>query len=235
MALLVSQLVASSSFIVQQPALQHMTSAPLVKLRGGSIDMSGIASAYSAALAARPVLTQSATSAVTFALSDASAQAIAPPPEGPDIARTLTTALIGFFYFGPVLHYYLKWLTGLLPGTDLRSTLLKTLVGQLGFGPAVTCVFFGAFLVKDNGLFSGLARLPNKIRQDLFVTWTSELCFWPIVDLICYSSVPVRWIPLGYNIANFFWTIFLSLQAARAVTPPPDAEVGETERMIGDV
>ena len=100
----------------------------------------------------------------------------------------------------------------------LQTTLLKTLFGQLGFGPAMTCVFFAAFLVRDNGLVSGLKQLPGKIRQDLFVTWASELCFWPFVDLVYYSMLPVKWIPLGYNVASFIWTIFLSLQAARGVT-----------------
>ena len=37
----------------------------------------------------------------------------------------------------------------------------------------------------------------------------------------CYGLVQpflgASWIPLSYNIASFFWTIFLSLQAARDV------------------
>jgi protein Mpv17 len=194
---------------------------PLVLRGGASPQMGGaltsLGAAYAAQLASQPVLTQSLTSAATFALSDSVAQSISPPPEGRDTKRTITTALIGLVYFGPALHYYLQLVYHLFPGTGLKSTLAKTLFGQLGFGPAVTCVFFGAFLIKDNGIAKGLAQLPQKIRQDLFVTWASELCFWPFVDLICFSLVPVRWIPLGYNLANFVWTIFLSLQASRTL------------------
>ena len=118
---------------------------------------------------------------------------------------------------GPALHYYLDFVTWLVPGTGARSTLLKTAVGQLGFGPALTSIFFGAFLVSDLGFATGLRRWPAKIKQDLLVTWASELCYWPFVDLLCFSLIPVQWIPLVNSLANFFWTIFLSIQAARTV------------------
>ena len=189
-------------------------------LRGGGPALNlaaGVGAAYSMALANHPIMTQSVTSALTFALSDTVAQSISPPPGGRGLKRTVVTAAIGLLYFGPALHYFLMWVTALVPGTDLLSTLQKTLLGQLGFGPAMTCIFFGAFLVADHGISSGLKQWPAKIRQDLLVTWTTELCFWPFVDIVYYSFLPVVWIPLGYNIANFFWTVFLSLQAARGL------------------
>ena len=99
----------------------------------------------------------------------------------------------------------------------MKATICKTLLGQSIFGPTITCVFFAASLVSTMGLFDGLASLPSKIKQDLIVTWASGLCYWPFVDLICYSFVPVKWIPLGYNVASFIWTIYLSLQAATGV------------------
>ena len=194
-----------------------------LSLRGGSVaprmlaGLQSLGAAYAAALVTNPILTKSLTSAATFALSDVAAQRLEPGERKRDVRRTVVTALIGLLYFGPALHYYLEFVTWLVPGGGIRDTLLKTLVGQLGFGPAITMIFFGAFLVADHGLVAGLLRWPAKIRQDLFVTWMSELCFWPFVDVICYSFVAVRYIPLGYNLANFFWTIFLSLQAARAV------------------
>ena len=47
-----------------------------------------------------------------------------------------------------------------------------------------------------------------------------RLCFWPFVDLVCFTLLPNMWIPMAYNVANFFWTIFLSIQASRKLTPP---------------
>ena len=147
-----------------------------------------LGAAYSRSLTQMPIATKSVTAAATFALSDVAAQRLQPSPDGFDGKRTLTTALIGLLYFGPSLHFYLDWVTELIPGSGMRSTLLKTLVGQLFFGPAVTCVFFGAFLVAGEG-WRGLQQWPSKVRRDLLVVWGSELCFWPFVDLLCYSFV----------------------------------------------
>ena len=202
--------------------LTMQTGARTFRLRGGA-KMLGPGTLYSGALSACPIITKSVTSCLLFALSDVVAQRIS-PLGGFDGKRTWVTALIGLLYFGPALHFYLDFVTWLVPGEGLRATLLKTLVGQLGFGPAVTCVFFAAFLVADHGLAEGLTRWPAKVRQDLLVTWASELCFWPFVDIVCYTLVPLPLIPLGYNVANFFWTIFLSLQASRAVRTDEDSD-----------
>ena len=86
------------------------------------------------------------------------------------------------------------------------------------FGPTITSVFFGAALISVDGLISGLKKWPAKVKQDLVRTWAAGLCFWPFVDLVVYSLLPVAWIPLAYNVASFFWTIYLSLQAARGVS-----------------
>jgi protein Mpv17 len=117
----------------------------------------------------------------------------------------------------PPRSQWLEMITRVVPGFGVKATLIKTLMGQSMFGPTITSVFFAASLISTNGLASGLQLLPAKIRQDLLKTWAAGLGYWPFVDLICYSLVPVKWIPLGYNVASFFWTIFLSLQAARQV------------------
>lgn len=109
-------------------------------------------------------------------------------------------------------------ITKVVPGFDLKSTLLKTALGQAFFGPAVTAVFFGASLIQLHGLTGGLRRWPAKVRQDLVATWAAGLCFWPFVDLFAFNFVPVTWIPLAYNFASFLWTIYLSLQASRGTS-----------------
>jgi len=190
----------------------------LVALRGGSgpeLSLAALGTAYSAALASQPIITKSMTSSAIFAFSDVAAQKIGGGLK--DMKRTITSALVGLLYFGPALHYWLEMITAVIPGFGVKDTLCKTLLGQCFFGPTITCVFFAATLISTLGLLPGLKQLPTKVKQDLFVTWASGLGYWPFVDLICYSIVPVKWIPLGYNIASFFWTIFLSIQASRVV------------------
>ena len=105
-----------------------------------------------------------------------------------------------------------------IPGSDIKKEAdqqLKTLLGQCFFGPTITCIFFGASLISTAGLVDGLKQWPGKIKNDLLLTWASGLGYWPFVDLLVYSFLPVVWIPLAYNFASFVWTIWLSLQAAK--------------------
>ena len=70
----------------------------------------------------------------------------------------------------------------------------------------------------QGGDFS-LKNWRNKIRQDLLGAWLAGLGFWPIIDLLSYSVIPVKWIPLFVNMASFIWTIYLSLVANKKATP----------------
>jgi hypothetical protein len=103
-------LVASS--FVRPPALALQVPRPekacnrALSLRGGAVEaLAGLGAAYSASLAARPIITKSLTAGAIFTLSDVAGQTIAPAPDGPDTKRTITSALVGLFYFGPALHY----------------------------------------------------------------------------------------------------------------------------------
>jgi hypothetical protein len=42
--------------------------------------------------------------------------------------------------------------------------------------------------------------------------------YWPIVDLISYSLIPIKLIPLFVNMASFVWTIYLSLVANKGMS-----------------
>jgi hypothetical protein len=183
----------------------------------------GLGHAYAGILARHPVWTKAVTSGVLFGVSDATGQAIENGPA--DFRRALTSALVGLACFGPALHYWLLAMTTWLPDTGLLATAQKTFLGQLFFGPSFTIVFFGAVLVSNHGLFAGLRKWPAKIRQDFLRVSSTGLCYWVLVDFVCYGVllrwVGAAWLPLSYNIANFFWTIFLSLQASRRVADSP--------------
>lgn len=130
-----------------------------------------------------------------------------------DWTRTLTSCLVGFLYFGPAAHYWYEWIFSVLPGTSLVSTLQKAILGQLLFGPSFTCIFFAASLMQA-GQFN-VQNWVQKIKRDLPGAWISGSAFWPLVDLISYSVVPVKFIPLFINLCSFVWTVYLSMVANR--------------------
>jgi len=198
----------------------------------------GVGTSYSNALIARPIITKALTACLTFGISDWAAQRIESKPTTLEIKkststtskvssskvsstkvpskvhnwkRTMYTAAVGLFYFGPAAHYWYEYIFKLFPGTSLVSTLLKTLLGQVIFGPVFTCIFFASALLQDK-MFT-LQNWVTQIKTDLPGVWLSGVGYWPLVDMISYSLIPVQFIPLFINIASMIWTIYLSMVA----------------------
>jgi protein Mpv17 len=178
---------------------------------------------YSQQLELKPILTKSYTAGLIFGLSDFFAQKL---ERSNDVngasgkinwTRTLASTLVGLLYFGPAAHYWYEWIFRLLPATTLLSTLHKAFWGQVLFGPSFTCIFFATILLQS-GDFS-IKNWWEKIRNDLPGAWLAGIGYWPIVDLLSYSVIPVKWIPLFVNMASFIWTIYLSLVANKKAPP----------------
>lgn len=176
-----------------------------------------IGKTYSMSLEASPILTKSCTAGFIFGLSDYLAQTIERSGDKDAVkskfnwSRLLSTTLVGLLYFGPAAHFWYEWIFRLLPGTGLASTLYKAFWGQVLFGPSFTCIFFATNLLQS-GDFS-LKAWWQKIRSDLPGAWLAGVGYWPIVDLISYSVIPVKLIPLFVNMASLIWTVYLSMVA----------------------
>ncbi len=182
-----------------------------------------VGSSYSKSLVAYPIITKSLTAGLTFFLSDYTAQQIEKPKDEKeknewkhDWTRTLTSAAVGLFYFGPAAHAWYEMIFAILPGTGLFSTLQKAILGQLIFGPAFTCVFFATSLMQG-GTFT-ISNWVSKIKSDLPGAWANGLAFWPLVDFVSYALVPIQYIPLFINLMSFIWTIYLSIIANKKNT-----------------
>lgn len=174
-----------------------------------------VLSAYASALSNRPLVTKALTSGVIFTASDLAAQKIESPGlKRFDQTRALTSLAIGGVYFGPAAHYWYAWVTEFIVGNSLKHVLAKAALGQLIFGPIFTCLFFAVACVQSG---AGIRALPQKIRSDLMPAQIAGCCYWPFVDLISFSLIPVPWIPLFINGASFIWTIYLSLMTRKGL------------------
>ena len=178
--------------------------------------LTAIGTLYSQHLERRPIITKSITAGAIFGLSDYLAQKVERSNKNDALnwTRTMGSMLVGLLYFGPAAHYWYEMIFRLLPETGLLSTLQKAFWGQIIFGPSFTCIFFAVSLMQS-GAFS-LGNWWSKIRKDLPVAWLAGAGYWPLVDLVSYSVVPVKWIPLFVNFCSLIWTIYLSLVANRS-------------------
>ena len=171
--------------------------------------LASLASGYARSMATRPLLTKMGTSAAIFGSSDLSAQKLEKGAKL-DVQRLAVTSAIGGLYFAPAAHVWYGAITELIPANGLKDILLKALLGQMFFGPLVTIVFFASACLQTTG---GLRTLPAKIKSDLVAVQAAGLGFWPFVDLVSYSFIPVDYIPVFVNCASFLWTIFLSVKS----------------------
>ncbi|KAJ1458368.1 hypothetical protein M885DRAFT_436822 [Pelagophyceae sp. CCMP2097] len=171
--------------------------------------LSAAAGFYAQRMRSNPIATKSLTAAIIFGASDATAQKI---EASSDLRRTAVTSAIGGIYFAPAAHFWYDWITTAIPGSTLPRILAKALLGQLIFGPLVTCVFFAAAAAQSP---EGIRSFPAKLKTDFLSVQLSGMGFWPFVDLVSFSCVPVPYIALFINAASFVWTIFLSLKASR--------------------
>lgn len=96
-----------------------------------------------------------------------------------DFVRTLRMAGYGMIILGPTLHFWFNFMSKLFPRTDLFSTLMKMVMGQTLYGPAMTVIFF-----SFNAHLQGMSNSHSIIfvMQFLFIycIWISlaYLIFW---------------------------------------------------------
>eukprot|EP00930_Biecheleria_cincta_P071188 TRINITY_DN58709_c0_g1_i1.p1 TRINITY_DN58709_c0_g1~~TRINITY_DN58709_c0_g1_i1.p1 ORF type:complete len:255 (-),score=25.48 TRINITY_DN58709_c0_g1_i1:105-869(-) len=192
---------------------RSMPSLLALSLPGTSI-ATGCGAVYGQFLAAHPVPAKSLTAGLLFGAADVAAQRIGSRAQPIDRKRLLVSSIVGLFLFGPSAHAWFYWVLRLVPGSGFLSLLAKTALGQVFFGPFITSVFFAAAL-WGSGSWSWSAFC-RKMRADLWPTVAAGLGFWPLMDFIAFALLSENYIPPFLNLCSFVWTIFLSLQAARA-------------------
>ncbi|KAL2930029.1 Protein SYM1 [Bienertia sinuspersici] len=160
----------------------------------------------------RPILTKSVSSSLIYMVADITSQTIAPPSSEPyDIIRTLRMTGYGGMILGPTLHYWFNFLSKILPGRDLLTTVKKMTLGQTVFGPIMTAIFFSmnaAFQGENSG------EIFARLKRDLLPTMLNGIMYWPICDFITFKFVPVQLQPLVSNSFSYVWTVYMTYMAS---------------------
>lgn len=167
---------------------------------------------YLGMIKARPILTKSVTSALIYTAADLSSQAIVRQSSEPfDFVRTLRMAGYGMIILGPTLHFWFNFMSKLFPRTDLFSTLMKMVMGQTLYGPAMTVIFFSfnAHLQGETG-----TEIVARLKRDLLPTFLSGVMYWPLCDFITFRFIPVHLQPLVSNSFSYLWTIYITYMAS---------------------
>ncbi|KAF7558772.1 hypothetical protein G7046_g5391 [Stylonectria norvegica] len=162
---------------------------------------------YSRKLAARPLLTQSVTTAILFATGDITAQQVVEKRgvKGHDLTRTGRMALYGGFVFGPVATTWFGFLARNVNAKNKRVEMLaRVACDQLAFAPIMIGVFLSSMATMEG----------NSAKEKLDKTWWTALkanwMVWPFVQMVNFTFLPLQHRVLFANIISIGWNSYLS-------------------------
>ncbi|KAI1364410.1 hypothetical protein F5Y08DRAFT_215375 [Xylaria arbuscula] len=163
---------------------------------------------YQRSLAARPLLTQSLTTAVLFAVGDITAQQAIEKKglQKHEFARTARMFGYGGVVFGPAAT---TWFNILSKKVVLRNKnaeiLARVACDQLLFAPTFIGVFLSSMAVLEG------ASPKEKLEKSYFDTLQTNWMVWPFVQMVNFKFVPLQHRVLTVNLISIGWNSYLSL------------------------
>jgi len=124
-----------------------------------------------------------------------------------DVPRLLRFSLFGSLWVAPSLYLWVRLSGKIITGTTLGSAALKAFIEQFTYGPfSITTFYIGMNLLEGNETRKAVEEAKTKFVP----TWKTAVTFWPFVQTINYSLMPVHNRVVFSGIASFIWTIYLS-------------------------
>ncbi len=156
----------------------------------------------------RPILPAKQPNANHYGVSSDSILATSPQVNSNDWKRTTHVAITGFAWTGPIGHI---WYEILEAGVKVRfaplALLVRLALDAFLFSPVAVAGYFTWRAALEGRGYDGVAeRLQAKWQSTVMASWE----FWPLVNAINLSLVPLPFRVLFNNGFSFFWNLFLS-------------------------
>ncbi|XP_047552904.1 peroxisomal membrane protein 2 isoform X1 [Lutra lutra] len=159
-----------------------------------------------------PVLTKAATSGILSALGNFLAQMIEKKWEKEncsqklDVSGPLRYAIYGFFFTGPLSHFYLfmeHWIPSEVPLAGVKRLLLDRLL----FAPAFLLLFFLIMSFLEGKDAAAVAvQIRRRFWPALCVSWQ----VWTPAQFVNINYVPLQFRVLFANLVSLFWYMNLA-------------------------
>lgn len=179
---------------------------------GGGDDRGPVArlvALYVDAVTRRPILTKATSTLLIGSAGDYLAQRISASQSGEefqhDVRRTAAVGTWGFFFMGPVLHYWYGVLDRIFFGR--YAAVRKMVTDQLCFA-----AFFNGAFVVGVGMLEGSSfenstdRMWNTIWPSMKANWS----IWPIAQMLNFTIIPKTYQILYVNCVGLLWNCILS-------------------------
>ncbi|XP_034955197.1 peroxisomal membrane protein 2 [Zootoca vivipara] len=156
-----------------------------------------------------PVLTKAVSSAVLSALGSFLAQIVEKNQKkrGLDLAGPLRFFIYGFFFTGPLSHYFYLYLERWFPSDVPVSIAKRLLLDRLVVAPAFLVLYYFVMNLlegKDTSAF--VKRMKSSYWTSLKMNWK----VWTPVQFINLNYVPMQFQVLFGNLVALFWFAYLA-------------------------
>ncbi|KAI0203531.1 hypothetical protein F4808DRAFT_457804 [Astrocystis sublimbata] len=163
---------------------------------------------YQRSLTTRPLLTQSLTTAVLFAVGDITAQQVVEKKgwQKHELARTGRMFAYGGAVFGPAATTWFKILSQKVVLRNKNAEILaRVACDQLIFAPTFIGIFLSTMAVLEGG--SPKEKLDKSYWPALSTNWM----VWPFVQMANFKFVPLHHRVLAVNVVSIGWNCYLSM------------------------
>ncbi|KAH9893005.1 hypothetical protein F4778DRAFT_304468 [Xylariomycetidae sp. FL2044] len=163
---------------------------------------------YQRKLASRPLLTQSVTTAVLFAVGDVTAQQVVEKKgiEKHELARTGRMFLYGGAVFGPAATTWYKILSrSVVLRNKNAETVARVACDQLIFAPTFIGIFLSSMAVMEGG------SPKEKLRKSYLPALKANYMLWPAAQMVNFKVVPLEHRVLFVNLLSIGWNCYLSM------------------------
>lgn len=163
---------------------------------------------YAVALVRTPLRTKAITTSALAFIGDLVAQKISQADDKNyswDKRRSLSIAVWGLFFMGPVLHYWYLTLDRVL--RHKYAIITKLLSDQLVFAPC----FNAAFMLGIGALEGNSSKdITDNVKTKLWPVMKANWTLWPAAQIINFSIVPKDFQVIYVNCVALVWNVIFT-------------------------
>ncbi|XP_016015167.1 mpv17-like protein [Rousettus aegyptiacus] len=121
-----------------------------------------------------------------------------------DWRQTGRVATLAVTFQANFSYMWLRLLERALPGRTPRAILAKVVCDQMVGGPVALTIFYTGMSVLQ-----GKDDIFGDLKKKFWNTYMAALMYWPFVQLVNFSLVPIQWRTTCSGLSAFLWATFL--------------------------
>ena len=132
-----------------------------------------------------------------------------------DTSRTIRQGMIGGLLLSPGLHFFLTRIMSRanFPSLSYRANIgMRVGIHQACMMPFIqfTLLFVSAAMQPANSLEDRIAAGKQRFSDKWVTGFSASLMYWPVVNTVMYSMVPLRFMNLYADMASLFFASLMS-------------------------